>query len=224
MAANGIKYTNDHPIFDVHSYDIDWGANHIYLMGSEDYDLDGDEPGVEYTMANKFIRNLNLLMRKSGEPILIHMKTCGGDWAEGMAIYDAIKSCPNHVCILCYTHARSMSSIIFQAADKRVMMPHSTFMFHDGSMGYEGTTKQFLTEADELKKSTKQMMDIYVEALKNKGKYSKWSKQRIHTWLRNQMEKREEVYLDAIQAVEIGFADEVFGENGEYDWDALLDF
>ncbi len=223
MAVKGTKHNNDHSIFDVHSYDIDWDANHIYLMGSEEYDL-GEEPGVEYTMANRFIRNLSLLMQKSKDPILVHMKTCGGDWAEGMAIYDTIKACPNHVTILSYSHAQSMSSIIFQAADKRVMMPHSTFMFHDGSMGYSGTTKQFLTETEELKKSTKQMMDIYVDVMKAKGKYSKWGKQRIHTWLRSQMDKKEEVYLDANQAVEFGFADEVFGHDGEYDWDALLEF
>lgn len=224
MAKKSIKYVGDHLLHDVHSYDIDVEANHIYLMGSEEYDLEGEEPGVEYTMANRFIRNLSLLMRKGDEPILIHMKTCGGDWAEGMAIYDAIRSCPNHVCILTYTHARSMSSIILQAADKRVMMPHSTFMFHDGTMGMSGTVKQYLTEAEELKKSKKIMMDIYVDSMKKKGKYSQWGKQKIHNWLRSQMDKKEEVYLDAKQAVELGFADEVFGEDGDYDWDALLEF
>ena len=224
MSAKSFKYSSEHPLFDVHSYDIDWEANHIYLMGSEEYNLEGTEPGVEYIMANRFIRNLNLLMRKNKDPILIHMKTGGGCWEEGMAIFDSIKSCPNFVCILNYTHARSMSSIIFQAADKRIMMPHSTFMFHDGTMGYEGTAKQYLTEAEELKKSTKQMMDIYVDAMKDKGKYNKWSRQRIFNWLRNQMDKKEEVYLNAQQTVELGFADEVFGANGEYDWETLLEF
>jgi ATP-dependent protease ClpP protease subunit len=221
MAAVKQKYKTDNPLFDLHSYDIDVDANHIYLVGSEDYDVeDFQEPGVEYIMANKFIRNLNFLTQKTQDPILIHMKTCGGYWEEGMAIYDAIKMCPNHVTVLVYTHARSMSSIILQAADKRVMMPHSTFMFHDGTMGYSGTTKQFLNEAEEVKRTSKVMMDIYVDVMKTKGKYNKWGRQRIHTWLRNQMDKREEVYLDAQQAVDFGFADEVF----DGDWDSLLEF
>lgn len=223
MAAKTPKYISEHPLFDVHSYDIDLESNHIYLMGVEFYH-DDSEPGVEFVMANRFIRNLNLLMRKSKDPILVHMKTCGGYWEEGMAIYDAIKACPNLVCILNYTHARSMSSIILQAADKRVMMPHSIFMFHEGTMSYEGTNKQYLTEAEQLKKANKQMMDIYVESMKAKGKYSKWGRQRIYNWIKNQMDKKEEVYLSAQESVELGFADEVFGEDGDYDWDSLLEF
>jgi ATP-dependent protease ClpP protease subunit len=171
-------------------------------------------------MTNRFIRNLNILIRKSQDPILIHMKTNGGDWQEGMAIYDAIISCPNNVCILSYTHARSMSSIIFQAADKRVMMPHSMFMFHDGTMGYEGTSKQFLIEADELKKSLDIMLDIYIDSMKQSGKMMKLGRDKIKAWLKNQMNKKEDVYLNAQQAIDHGFADEIF--DGE--WDNLLKF
>ena len=43
-----------------------------------------------------------------------------------MAIFDAIKICRSHVTILVYGQAESMSSIILQAADKRIMMPNST--------------------------------------------------------------------------------------------------
>lgn len=224
MTEKKIKYASDHPLFDIHSYDIDVPANHIYLFGHDDYAgsefLEGDEPGVEYTMANRFIRNLNILRRNSDKPILIHMKTCGGEFAEGMAIYDTIKSCPNHVTILSYTHARSMSSLIFQAADKRVMMPHSTFMFHDGTMATDGTIKQFLNEADEIKKYSAQMMKIYIDVMKQKGKFKRTSRQKIYDWLRAQMDKREEVYLDAAQAIQYGFADEIF----DGDWDNLLNF
>ena len=45
---------------------------------------------MEYLMSSKFIKNLNILMRTNEDPILIHMKTCGGDWIEGMAIYEAL--------------------------------------------------------------------------------------------------------------------------------------
>lgn len=150
--------------------------------------------------------------------VVVH--NCGGDWTEGMAIYDAIKSCPNNVCILSYTHARSMSSLIFQAADKRVMMPNSTFMFHDGTMGYEGTCKQFLTEADELKKYNEIMLNIYIDSMKEGGKMAKLGRDKIKAWLRSQMNKKEDVYLSAQQAIDYGFADEIF----DADWDSLLKF
>ena len=156
-----VKYTTQSAVHDRHHFGIDIKANEIDLMGEPDYiGVQDGEPGVEYAMANKFIKNLNIMIRSTDAPILIHMKTNGGFWEEGMAIYDAIKACPNEVCILNYTHARSMSSIILQAADRRVMMPHSTFMYHMGTMGYEGTVKQFLTEVEQLKIANEQMLDI----------------------------------------------------------------
>ncbi len=222
-----VSYKTDDPVFQIHSNNIDIRANHIYLFGEDSYVTDsneGQEPGVEWTMANTFIRNLNILMRKSDKPILVHMKTCGGLWEEGMAIYDAIKACPNKITILSYTHARSMSSLIFLAADKKVMMPHSRFMFHEGTMGYEGTVKQFRTEAEELEKVGHEMMKIYIDAMKEQGKLKKKGKKKIEEWLIKQMDKKEEVYFDAKQAVEYGFADEVFGGKGIYDWKELLNF
>lgn len=222
-----VKYTIDDPVYSIHEHSIDLKANHIYLMGEESYihpDTDGEEPGVEFAMANRFIKNLNIMMRKTNDPILIHMKTCGGDWAEGMAIYDAIKACPNPITILSYTHARSMSSIIFLAANKRVMMPHSTYMIHDGTMAQHGTVKQFYTEAEQLKKAGDQMMKIYIDNLKEHGKHSKWSRERIDKKLREMMDKKEEVYFDADETISFGFADEVFGSDGTYDWSTLLEY
>lgn len=233
------KYMTDDPIGLIHEHNIDIRANHIYLLGEERYVTNeggkrrsmsrglkrsGEEPGVEFAMANRFIRNLNILMRKSDKPILVHMKTCGGMWEEGMAIYDAIKACPNKITILSYTHAESMSSLIFLAADKKVMMPHSKFMFHEGTMDQSGTVKQYRTEGEELEKAGEDMLRIYIDAMKEKGKMKRWSRDRIKEWLVEMMNKKEEVYFDAKQAVDHGFADEIFGGNGKYDWKELINF
>jgi ATP-dependent protease ClpP protease subunit len=217
-----VRYSTEDPIFQIHNYNVDLRANHIYLVGEDAARQDdGSEPGVEYSMATRFIKNLNICMRKSGAPILVHMKSCGGDYSEGMAIYDALKACPNSVTILSYTHARSMSSIIFCAADKRVMMPHSTFMIHQGTTGFEGTYKQFQTEAEQDKLAFEDMMEIYVSTLKKKGSMHKQSRQKIRAFLEEKMRLKEEVYFTAKQAVELGFADEVFGADGTYDWSRL---
>ncbi len=220
-----IRYkTDDDAILQVHDYNLDIKANHIYLVGEEEMAVEDAEPGVEFAMANRFIRNLNILMRKSEEPILLHMKTCGGDWTEGMAIYDTIRACPNYITILAYTHARSMSSLIFCAADRRIMMPHATFMFHQGVVGFEGTYKQFKTDAAQNVVYDQQMLKVYIDTLRESGSMKKWSRKRIEEWLREQMDKKEEVYFTAEQAVKIGFADGVFGSDGTYDWKALMKF
>ena len=46
------------------------------------------------------------------------MHSVGGNWNDGMAIFDAIELCQSYVTIIVYGQAESMSSIILQAADK----------------------------------------------------------------------------------------------------------
>lgn len=206
-------------------YDVDLKSNHIYLMGREDFivgqEAPNGEPGVEYGMANRFIKNMNLCMRANPKkPILIHMKTCGGDYTEGMAIYDMIKSCPMPVTILSYTHARSMSSMILQAANKRVLMPHSYFMFHEGTLGYEGTYKTVMSNAEFDRKGRQSMIDVYVQVLQRDGIFKGKDKKVIQKWLNARMDKKEDVFLTAQEAVKTGFADEVFN----YDWKAITQY
>ncbi len=173
-----------------------------------------DEPGVEYQMSARLIKNLHILADIDPKrTILIHMKTNGGDWNEGMAIYDAIKYAPNPTVILNYTHARSMSSIILQAVRKRIMMPHSNFMFHEGTMSASGTWKTFTATAEWAKRDNPVMLDIYANRMKEKGKFSKLPKVDIKKMLQGLMDKKEDVYLTPQQTVEWGLADGIFDGN-----------
>lgn len=215
----------DH-IYHLHEYGVDVQRNHIYLTANERLLIgaygghDIDEPGVEYTMATRFIINAQLCQAANPcTPLLIHLKTNGGSWEEGMAIYDTIRSHPTTVTILNYTHARSMSSMIFLAGDRRVMMPNSCFMFHQGTVDFSGTVKQFETEYDWSKPAKRKMLEIYADAVtQGPGPMAAWSRSRIINWLKSQMDRREEVYLTAESAVEIGFAHEIFDGN----WDRLI--
>lgn len=225
-----IKYRADDHVDQIHSNNLDVKANHIYLHGDTDY-IGKDEsdhtaePGVEFAMAARFIKNMNILMRKNKDiPILIHQFTCGGHWQFGMAIYDMIKSCTTAVTILNYAEARSMSSIIFQAANKRMMMPNSTFMFHRGTLGVSGTVTQVESAVEFNKLSDDIMLDIYITSMKRKGKFSRKSKEFIRSWLKEQMNKKEDVYLTAEQTVEYGLADGIFGADGKYDWNTLTTY
>jgi ATP-dependent protease ClpP protease subunit len=220
------RFPIDDHFFTMHEYGIDYENNEIFLFGNKNYmvgvgnDVD-NEPGVEYTMANQFITNMLSLMKKDSKtPILIHMKTCGGHWKEGMAIHNIIKNCPNPVTILNYTHARSMSSLVFLAANKCVMMTDSDFMFHDGTMFYGGTVKQFQNESKELTKTTDRMMNIYIDRLKRYGSMKRWSRKRIYEWIRSEIDKKEDVYFNAQESVKCGFAHEIFDGN----WDNLTEY
>lgn len=65
----------------------------------------------------------------------------------------------------------------------------------------------------------------YVDVLKRKGKFADWSQSRIKKMLQNCMDRKEDVYLTAQEAVEWGFADEVFeAANGQFDWNSLRSY
>lgn len=221
-----LKIKQDDPLYYMLESDLDLKSNHIYLFGMEHYGTGQGfentfEPGVEYAMANRFIRNLNVCMRVNPEkPLLIHMKTCGGDWTEGMAIYDAIKSFPWHVTILSYTHARSMSSLILQAANKRVLMPNSYFMFHDGTFQISGTVKSVKSAVKFSRTAEQTMLNIYAKAMTYHGVLADKTQQYLKRWLRARMDKEEDVYMSAKEAVKHGFADEIF----DADWARLVKY
>jgi ATP-dependent protease ClpP protease subunit len=211
-------------ISDIHEYGVDVKHRYIYVQGVADAPMDDfSEPGVEYRMANRLIKNLDVLQGLDEEkPIVISMKTCGGDWVEGMAMYDAILANPCPITIINWSHARSMSSIILQAANKRIMAPHSYFMIHEGTDGFEGTVKSFRSYAEFGKVAVEQMLDIYVDCLKRAEKgctYRSWSQKRIREMLIVEMAQKEEVYFTAEQAVIRGFADEVFSG-----WGTVTDY
>lgn len=215
----------DQNMMAVHDWNIDPFGFEIYLVGEPEAshdELELSEPGVEFQMANRLIKNLRFMStRDPNRPILIHLKSCGGHWTEGMAIHDAIKLCPNKVTILSYTHARSMTSMILQAADKRILMPHSYFLIHEGTAEHAGTHKSVQSAVEYSKITREKMLDLYVDSLKHRGgKFAKWSPSKIRSKLVNEMNKKEDVYLTAKEAVSWGFADAVF--DGK--WQNLLKY
>ena len=116
--------------------------------------------------------NIRILDKISRDPIIIHMHSVGGSWNDGMAIFDAIQLAKSYVTIISYGQAESMSSVILQAADKRVMMPNSYFMCHFGSSGYSGNYLDVQKGAAFEKRITELMLDIYTQSCL-KGKYFK---------------------------------------------------
>lgn len=187
---------------DVHDYWIDLEHRETWI---KPYDM---EEEIDYRMSTKVIMNLHALRHKNNDPVLIHMHTCGGMWQEGMAIYDTIKSMPYKVTILSYTHACSMSSIVLQAADLRVLMPHSYVMLHYGDCAYEGTFKGAMSNAEFDKKTIKTMINIY--ANKSKGASHFKGIKNIRKYYKDMMNEKEDVFLTAKEAIRWGLADEIF--------------
>lgn len=199
---------NSELVGDIQSYGIDYKNRELYLHS---YIANSDEdPGVDYRMSTTFYKNIRMLDTMSNEPIIVHMHSIGGNWNDGMAIYDSISLCKSYVTIVVYGQAESMSSIILQAADNRVMMPNSYFMCHFGSSGYSGNYLDVQKGAAFEKKMTDAMLNIYTEQCM-RGKYFKEHYnepefEKVKNYLKRKL-KDGDWFMEANEAVYYGLAD-----------------
>lgn len=199
-------------LYDLHNYGANIDTREIFLHNYYGTN-DEDNPGVEYKMSNNFLKNIRALEIKSDKPIIIHMQSVGGEWSDGMAIYDAIQMSRCHVTIIAYGQAESMSSIIFQAADKRLITPNTYFMSHYGSTAAGG---EYLSVQNWIKYE-KYICDIMIEIYAQscisgkffKEKYgSSPDVEKVKTYLLRKL-KSGDWYLNAEDAVHYGFADRI---------------
>ena len=200
------------PTGEIHSYGVDIRNREIYLHGQ--HGQFEEDPGVEYRMATSFIKNIRQLESLKQDNILIHMHSVGGNWADGMAIYDAIKMSKSYITILAYGQAESMSSIILQAADYRAMMPNAYFMCHYGSSGGEADYLSAQNGVKFEKTLTASMFSIYADKC-IRGKffqehYKDPKIEKIKGYLKRKL-KLGDWYLNAHESVYYGFADIVMG-------------
>jgi ATP-dependent protease ClpP protease subunit len=163
-------------------------------------------------MATTFIKNIRHLDSIKNEPILIHMHSLGGNWGDGMAIYDAIKVSRSHVTVVTYGQAESMSSIILQAADVRIMMPNSYFMCHYGSSSNSGSFLDTQNWAEFESRILDSMLDIYVDKCINgkffKEKFEDLNESKVRSFIKRKL-KDGDWYINSNEAVYYGFADGV---------------
>lgn len=187
-------------------YNVDISSRTIY-MGSAG-SVDEEETGTDYEMAEYVIKGLHVLDSQAehgDKPIVIIMNNPGGDEYHGMAIYDAIRCCTNHVTIKVYGHAMSMGGIILQAADERLMSPNSRFMMHYGTFGINANTKDAYNWVESNKKIDKWMEDLFLEKIREKN--PRFSRQKLYKML------EADYIIDAKEAVHLGLADEVIGDD-----------
>lgn len=210
-----MKYKNSDLIREVHEFGVDRQNREIFLFGRDEHihgagsEDEGavTDPGIEYASANQFIRNFRILQNEDRiGPITIHLKSCGGYWEQGMAIYDMIRSHSGLVTAINWAQARSMTSLIFLACDERRMTKHSWFMFHEGDIGFAGTPRQLRSEYAQAEVELDQMLTIYFDRLRAGARMAGDTDEAIVRWIKGQMLLKEEVYVNPADAIELGFA------------------
>lgn len=173
-------------------YDLHIPSRTIYIGGE-----------CDLLQAEYLTKGLHLLKARSlDQTINIIMNNPGGDEYHGMAIYDAIAACKQHVTITAYGHAMSMGSWILQAADDRVLTPNCTVMIHYGTGNFgDDHVKYCRVQAKEMERLNHIMERVYLPRIQEKNPDFPLRK------LRKLLE--DETFLTAEEAVALGLADRV---------------
>jgi ATP-dependent protease ClpP protease subunit len=200
----------NHLISLIHDYNIDPNNREIYLHSSL---MSEEEGGVDYKSAIVFEKNIRYFNLISSDPILVHMHLPGGDWEDCMAIYDTIKSSKSKIIILAYGKVQSASSILFQAADLRILMPNVNMLIHYGSISIEDEHKAAITSLQWSAKESVKMIDIFVDKWLTSpmSQEKNWKKVIARKHIHSQLANKTDWILTAEEAVYYGFADGIFG-------------
>lgn len=151
--------------------------------------------------ASEFVQELNGITSAN---INVRINSPGGSVFDSIAIYNALVKHPANINIYVDSLAASGASVISMAGDRVVMMVGSQMMIHDAS-GIEMGNAQMMREmADFLDKQSDNIASIY--AARTGGDPVE---------LRNMM--LAETWMLAQEAVDLGFADEIYSAPSEKD-------
>lgn len=133
-----------------------------------------------------------------GKPVEIVLNSPGGSVFDGLDLGDAIEALSakgHHVTTVVAGMAASMAGVILQFGDTRVIGRNSYLHLHEVSTGAIGKASDLEDTAELAKRLTIKACDIY-------ARRSNKTSDEIHDMMR-----RQEVWLDADQALELGFVD-----------------
>jgi ATP-dependent Clp protease protease subunit len=153
--------------------------------------------GEETVSAKQFLDDLNALGDVSA--ITLRINSPGGDVFDGVAIHNSIKNHKATVTAHVDGIAASAASFIAMAADK-VVMPANSFLLIHGASGISfGNADDMRAVADDLDRIDKSLTATYVARAKS-------------TTAKVKALMKEDRLMDAAEAKQWGFADEVTSE------------
>lgn len=95
------------------------------------------------------------------DQIDVFINSYGGEVAEGLAIYNALRRHKAKVTTYCDGFACSIASVIFMAGDERVMNEASLLMIHNAWTWTQGNAAELRKQAEDLDKITQASVEAY---------------------------------------------------------------
>jgi len=119
---------------------------------------------IDSQVANVIVAQLLLLDAQNPErEIQMFINSPGGEVYAGLAIYDTMQYVRSPIRTTCVGIAMSMGSVILMAGEpgRRVALPNSRIMIHQGSSGFRGNTPDVEVQAREALSLRDKLITIY---------------------------------------------------------------
>jgi ATP-dependent protease ClpP protease subunit len=159
------------------------------------YDDIGDYWGDSGITAKQFVIDLKALGEL--ENLDIHINSLGGQVFEGLAIYNNLVKHPAYKMVFIDGIAASITSVIAMSGDKIIIADNAQFFIHRASGINIGNSDDMERAAADLKKADKSIVRAYARTGKSVNE------------LMSLMS--DETLMDAEEALELGFVDEISG-------------
>lgn len=120
----------------------------------------GDITSCDYGVGvKKLSKELDAM--KDVQSINVYINSYGGEVAEGLAIYNALRRHKAKIRTYCDGFACSSASVIFMAGDERIMYESSLLMIHNAWTYTQGNAAELRKQADDLEKITQASVEAY---------------------------------------------------------------
>lgn len=154
---------------------------------------------ISYGSVHRVINTLSEMRNRDPEkPICMNILSPGGDVIAGLALVDYIKSLNDSnlpVTTVAIGMAASMGAVLLQAGATRLITPNAFLMVHEVSVEIGGKMSEII---DETKFATR-MQDRLLDLLAERATIARSTIKR--KW------KRTDWWMDADEAISLGFAD-----------------
>lgn len=160
---------------------------------------------IDDAVANLVVAQLLFLQKEDPDrDIEIYINSPGGSVIDGLAIYDTMQIVKPDVATVCIGGAMSMAAVLLAGGTKgkRLALPNSRIMIHQGSAGFHGTPSDIDIVAKEVLRYKKLLIDML----------SKHSGQPVE---KVEKDVDRDYYMDPQEAIDYGIVDKILTSQTE---------
>jgi len=176
----------------------------VKLLENHTHFLIGDISEDNINECIKWIIYENL--DKRGNTLTLYINSMGGDLYQAFALIDVMRTSENPIRVIGIGSVMSAAFLIFASGTEgeRWAAPHTSFMCHQFSSGTEAKYHDIKAEMKENEELNAKMVTILKEATGL-----------APSVIKKKLLPASDVYLTAAEAVELGIADRILGQEDE---------